>query len=76
VGYTVKNVDIDLSDSALELGKIIGPNLHSQSDLTRTESSFAAVMVATKVGDAMTYLMLILFSCYDGIVLAFSASMR
>lgn len=52
VGYIVCELNVDISDSTVELGKVLIQNLYSKSDASRLESVNSLKEVAKKCSDA------------------------
>lgn len=52
VGYVVRELKADISDSSVELGKILIQNLYSKNDASRAESVDSLKEIAKKTSDA------------------------
>jgi len=52
VGYIVRELCVDISDSSVELGKILIQNLYTKNDASRSESVSSLKEVAKKCSDA------------------------
>lgn len=52
VGYIVRELNVDINESCVELGKILIQNLHSKNDANRSESVNSLKDIAKKCSDA------------------------
>jgi hypothetical protein len=52
VGYIVRELTVDISDSSAELGKVLIQNLYSKNDASRTEAVNSLKEIAKKCSDA------------------------
>lgn len=51
VGYIVKELNVDISDSTADLGKVLIQNLYSKNDASRSESVYSLKEIAKKCSD-------------------------
>lgn len=68
VGYIVRELNIDISDSSVELGKVLIQNLYSKNDASRSESVDSLKEIAKKCSDvkAIEALLTQIFSVLGG----------
>lgn len=52
VGYIVRELTVDISESTVELGKVLIQNLYSKNDISRSEAVTSLKEVAKKCSDA------------------------
>lgn len=68
VGAIVKEVDVDMSDFAMEMGKTLIQNLYSKNDVTRQEAADSLKYVSEKCenADAIENLLKHIFGVWNG----------